>query len=550
MDWERFEQLIEAELDGEMAATERAELDAVCAAEPELAEIRRADNHTARLLRRVGPSLAPEGMAAAVMERLDAERAFERDAYEAAHAGETPSRGGDSNAWPIYEAPAPERRSIWLAIFGSQALRASFALAVMIIIVYQASVILRKPIDRGLGAIIGTSTPEPPPASRQIAGAAKRERFQEPAGPALDESAYFVGDPPTIELAAAVGAAPTPAGEEAAFEGDVDVADAAPLPAAEGENSDGTIAGTPDVANVAAERAAAARAEAMAVAAVAPGQPGSSQTVAIASAAPAAEPPAAAPPAAVSATDSNATPIGNVMERIRQDMKKLPEVEIASATAAPPAASLDAPPPPAQPGMAPVSKTKVIPPVAPSAAAAAPVGVELGSLGGAAVASPPSAKDGEAARRAEQLSARSKSPRVMIQLAQAAPATGLPSEAQAAESLAPTARSFAPTRGISAPAKVGRRHVETSLARARIDFLRTVDASDGKTARYRCRASKAQLDAFFRDLERQGIGGKRAAQAGEPNAQSSFYSYSGGPAQQLPAGAPQEVEIIVLGGAE
>jgi len=135
---EDFDRYLEAEWAGELDAAGRARLDALCAADPALAERRRRESELTALLARQGPNHAPGGLARAVFARIDAEAA----------AGSRAAAGGWRGwlrglASPWWRAPQ---------------LRWGMAFALVMVAVVEVAVILRG--GRGEAPMVAMRSPE------------------------------------------------------------------------------------------------------------------------------------------------------------------------------------------------------------------------------------------------------------------------------------------------------------------------------------------------------------------------------------------------------
>jgi hypothetical protein len=163
---EEFEQLLEAEWEGRLDAAGRQRLDALCAADPALAERLNDERRMSGLLASVGPNRPPGGLADRVFARLDGEAAADEALAEAPPAP------------PPARAPrerARERRSLWDAwrfpVFGLGSALAAAGLLVVFAIQNRAPEDFgstARPVmaDRVADA---TATSDAPPLTREVA---------------------------------------------------------------------------------------------------------------------------------------------------------------------------------------------------------------------------------------------------------------------------------------------------------------------------------------------------------------------------------------------
>ncbi|MBI3736730.1 hypothetical protein HY256_09490 [Candidatus Sumerlaeota bacterium] len=275
MERERFEELLMAELDGELEVAARADLDAACAADPALRRARDADLQSVNLLRSVGAHHAPVALAADVLNRIEREMLA---AEEAAVEDREEFQDDDFNSRMTRKRSESRRAAAppaWLSIFASPFLRFGFALGVLGIIGYMGLVIVRQSNEsgrplipffdrKGVGggnlAVTDSAPKEIEIASVRAPARADTAKGAEAKGestPAVDVEALASLPPapaaapkPESEIASAEGDAEQSSEDASVTEGDSDAenmdADQAESAEADGQEADET-AGSPEI---------------------------------------------------------------------------------------------------------------------------------------------------------------------------------------------------------------------------------------------------------------------------------------------------------------
>lgn len=132
-----------AELDGEITPEEQAELEAACAADAGLRRLRDQELRLVGMLESRGPSRAPEGFVANVMDRIRAE-----ETYELKSARPPASKAQSESAFDTRRVQSQYRKTEstpwWAKLFGSPAVRWGFGLALPAILAFMILELTRQ----------------------------------------------------------------------------------------------------------------------------------------------------------------------------------------------------------------------------------------------------------------------------------------------------------------------------------------------------------------------------------------------------------------------
>lgn len=192
MELERFEELVDRDIHNELTPRETAELDAACLSNSAHRRAREQDRRLAGLMSRQGPNRAPAGLAAMIMDQIQAEAVrtqgfaasplaapsaeappradIRREAWVEAPIQHAPSRHTPNQHAPIQNPLAEDRaarplRLDWeqaarrrspgggiFALFTSSLFRWGLGLTVLGVIIYQGALVFRQPLNASSGA--------------------------------------------------------------------------------------------------------------------------------------------------------------------------------------------------------------------------------------------------------------------------------------------------------------------------------------------------------------------------------------------------------------
>lgn len=176
MNRERFENLLALDLDGELDAAGRAELDRLCTTYAPFDRERTLDRRNMGLLRERGGALAPPALAEAVLATLAAEGAAAAAGEAARRRVEAQAQARPPHQRPVTRpAPRDPAPSFWTSIFGSPGVRLAFAAAATAVVGWQAWVVFgpgRAGDDPGVRVAATASPPDPSSERRETEVAA------------------------------------------------------------------------------------------------------------------------------------------------------------------------------------------------------------------------------------------------------------------------------------------------------------------------------------------------------------------------------------------